>query len=117
MRSMTQMARVSESAATLASLARRLKAASSWRESNIPALWFLTDQERTGDPAAAAARLPAGSGIILRHYQDPNREALAHRLSALARDRDLTLLIGADAGLAQRVKAHGVHMPRWARRT
>lgn len=95
-------------------MALRLKAASRFTAALLPALWFLTDEVRTPDPAAAACRLPPGSGIILRHYGAPGRRALAHALAAIARERGLVLLIGADAALAAKAGAHGVHLPRWA---
>lgn len=102
-----------EAVARLAKLARRLKTASRFGGLPLPALWMLTDEAR-GDPVAAARRLPPGSGIVLRHYRDPGRGALARQLATVARERSLTLLVGADARLAETVKAHGVHLPRWA---
>jgi thiamine-phosphate pyrophosphorylase len=101
---------VSERARRLASLGRRLKAASRWRRSPLPALWFLTDELR-GDPLAVARTLPPGTGVVLRHYGAPDRAAIAAALSGIARERGLTLLVGADAALARAVKAHGVHLP------
>ena len=114
MRSIRSEAGVSVEAAKLAKLAQRLKAASRFHASALPSLWFLTDEERTPDPRAVAARLPTGSGIVLRHYRAMDRNELAEDLAAFARARGLTLLVGADAQLAAKVKAHGVHIPRWA---
>ena len=105
---------VSERAGTLAKLARRLKALSAWPRSNLPALWFLTDEARPGDPLIAARALPPGSGIVLRHYRHASRAGLAQKLAGIAHERGLTLLIGADARLARDVEAHGVHLPRWS---
>ena len=77
----------------------------------LPALLFVTDPERTPDPVAVAARLPRGSGVIFRGFGRPDAEETAERLAHMAHARGLTLLIGADPGLATRVGAHGVHLP------
>lgn len=77
----------------------------------LPALLFFTDPARTPDIEAAAARLPPGAAIIYRAFGAPDAEARARRLRALARQRGLLLLIGADHRLAARVKADGVHLP------
>ena len=57
------------------------------------------------------ARLPPGSGVVFRSFGAADAEPRARRLAALAREQGLTLLIGADAELAARVRAHGVHLP------
>lgn len=76
-----------------------------------PPLLLLTDEKRLADPLPTVDRLPHGSGVILRHYNDPDRFRLAKELSLLCRRRGLRLLIGADAPMAMRVAAHGVHFP------
>jgi thiamine-phosphate pyrophosphorylase len=77
----------------------------------LPPLLLLTDTVRLPDPLAVLDRLPAGSGVILRHYEAPGRADLAHRLAAACRERGLKCLIGGDVGLARAVRAHGVHWP------
>lgn len=77
----------------------------------LPSLLFLTDFVRTPDPAKIARNLPRGTGVILRHYEDPEREALARALSRICKRRGLVFIIGGDAALAQRVGADGVHLP------
>lgn len=77
----------------------------------LPALLFFTDPQRTPDPAAIARTLPAGSAIVFRSFGAPAAEAQACDLLAIARDRRLMLLIGADAALAFRIGAHGAHLP------
>lgn len=72
---------------------------------------FFTDPERTPDIAAAMARLPAGTAVVLRTFGAADSEAQARRLAPIARRRRLKLLIGADWRLARRVGAHGVHLP------
>lgn len=77
----------------------------------IPALYFFTDPERTADPLAAAALLPAGTALVYRHFGAPDRSRIARSLASLCRTRGLVLLIAADPALAQRVGAAGVHWP------
>ena len=71
----------------------------------------MTDPVRTPDPAAVARGLPRGSGVILRHYDSPEREELAHGLVKVCRQKELVLLVGGDAALARKVGAGGVHLP------
>lgn len=97
---------------TLANAARALNAQA--RRSGapaLPALLLLTDEARLPDPLAAAARLPRGSGVILRHYGAANRASLARALAALCRRRGLKLLVAEDWRLAAAVGAAGVHLP------
>lgn len=76
-----------------------------------PTLLFLTDPARTPDPVAVAENLPVGSGVILRHYGEPGREALARTLARTCKRRGLLFLVGADPELARAVGADGVHFP------
>ncbi len=77
----------------------------------IPSLFLLTDPERTPDPARVMVRLPAGSAVIYRAFGSKDAEAQGRRLRQLARARRLVFLVGADAALAQRLGANGVHLP------
>jgi thiamine-phosphate pyrophosphorylase len=81
------------------------------RAGAVPALYFFTDPARIVDPLAIAAKLPRGSVVVYRHFGDAERLGKARALARVARDRGLRLLIGADARLAWRVWAHGVHLP------
>ncbi len=101
-----------DGAMTLASVARRLNL----RARGLPPLVLVTDEKRLPDPAAAAAGLPAGSAVILRHYGDPGRAALASRLAALCRRRRLLFLVAGDAKLAWNAGAGGLHMSEQAAR-
>jgi thiamine-phosphate pyrophosphorylase len=98
------------SAPTLADMARRLNLTGG-RGAHLPALVLMTDQHRLPNPCAAIAGLPPGSAVILRDYDDPDRRDLAARLVRSCRRHGVRLLIGADAGLARRVGADGVHLP------
>ncbi len=100
-------------AAKLASAAAALK-----RQSGRPApfsLAFLTDADRSANPELVARALPRGSAIIFRDYGAPGRETAARRLLSICRRRGVLLIIGADADLAVRIGAHGVHYPSWSR--
>lgn len=94
----------------LANRAPKLKSAS------LPALWFLTDETRTPDPAAALAALPRGSAVIFRHYGVPDRADLARKLAALCAKQGLLFLVADDWRLAAVVGADGLHLPEYAAR-
>lgn len=81
------------------------------RGRRLPRLWFLTDHNRVADPAAVAASLPAGSGVILRDYGYDKRDLLATELALAARHHGLTFLVAGDMGLAEDVGADGLHVP------
>ena len=60
------------------------------------------------------ARLPRGAGVVYRAFGATDAVAEGRRLVRLARRRGLRLLAGADAGLAARIGADGVHLPERA---
>lgn len=81
---------------------------------NLPPLLFFTDPDRTPRPWETAARLPAGSGVVFRHFGRADAHNTARRLREATAGRDGLLLIGLDAELAERVGADGVHLPERA---
>lgn len=83
-------------------------------EKPLPRLLFVTDPVRTPDPETVAARLPAGSGVIFRAFGAADAVERAARLRVITTDRSLTLLIGADADLAEACGADGIHLPERA---
>ncbi len=93
---------------TIAPVARLLNLHAGTR--TLPKLILVTDERRLPDPMAAAADLPAGSGVILRHYGVPEREALAHDLARFCRRRRLMFFLAGDLRLALRSHAHGLHL-------
>ncbi|HJN21552.1 MAG: thiamine phosphate synthase [Alphaproteobacteria bacterium] len=93
---------------TVANWARRLN---SRHGSGLPPLILIVDRKRLADPLTAAAHLPAGSAVLLRDYDAPDRAHLAKALARLCRRQRLTLLIGDDARLAASLGA-GVHLPQ-----
>lgn len=77
----------------------------------LPPLLLVTDPARTPEPWRAAARLPAGAGIVFRAFGAPDAIETGRRLAEAAEARGLTLLVGADPDLAEAVGAHGLHLP------
>jgi thiamine-phosphate pyrophosphorylase len=78
----------------------------------LPPLLFFTDPVRTPDPAAVARTLPAGTAVVFRGFGAADAQEKALELLRIARSHRLKLLIGADAALAWRIAAHGVHLPQ-----
>ena len=95
----------------MARTAQALGRQAAWRKPPLPPLLFFTDPERTPYIEGAARRLPRGSAIVYRSFGASDAEARASGLLAIARRRGLLLIIGADAELAARVGADGVHLP------
>lgn len=76
---------------------------------NLRRLILVTDDRRLPDPLAAAAALPPGSLVILRHRDSARRQTLGMALQRLCRGRRLRLLVAGDIGLALRLGA-GIHL-------
>ena len=77
----------------------------------LPPLLFFTDPERTPEPWRIAEGLPAGAGVVHRHFGASDARDTALRLREVTRERGVLLLIGRDADLTQDVGADGVHLP------
>jgi thiamine-phosphate pyrophosphorylase len=77
----------------------------------LPALFLVTDPDRTPDPCGAARRLPRGCGVIFRAFGASDAIAAGLRLRRIAAERRLVLLVGADPALALAIGADGVHLP------
>ena len=76
-----------------------------------PREWLMTD-ERMGERLwEAIDALPAGAGIVFRHYATPEREAIAARVAEDCQARGLALAIAGDVGLAKMLGAQLVHNP------
>jgi thiamine-phosphate pyrophosphorylase len=89
----------------------RAAAAVSPRVADLPPLLFFTDPERTPRPWETAARLPAGAGVVYRHFGAKDAAETAVRLRRVTREAGVRLLIGRDDALAEAVGADGVHLP------
>jgi thiamine-phosphate pyrophosphorylase len=103
-----------EAASVLARDAAKVSRARDGSRPNLPPLLFFTDPDRTPRPWETAARLPAGSGVVFRHFGQADALETALRLREATRARDGLLLIGLDADLAGTVGADGVHLPERA---
>ena len=77
---------------------------------HLPPLILMTDTDRLPDPVAAVDQLPAGSAIILRHHDAPNRRELAVALRIRCRRNQVRLIVADDPGLAIDVDADGLHL-------
>ena len=78
-----------------------------------PREWLMTD-ERIGERLwGALAALPAGSGIVFRHYATAadERVALGARVAEVCRGFGLMLTVAADVELARKLGARLVHNP------
>ena len=102
---------VKHQADTLRKLRNAARRVRSHLPAHLPPVFFLTDPERVPDPMAVVERLPAGYGVIYRHFGDPDRGPMASALASIAARRGQCLLIAADPKLAISVGAHGVHWP------
>lgn len=71
----------------------------------------MTDERMGARLFDAIGRLPDGAGIVLRHYDLPEveRRALFDRVAAIARTRDILLLLAGPAELAEAWGADGSH--------
>ncbi len=92
----------------LARAAARLNAGSDYR--NLPALVFLTDDERVPDPLPAISALPRNSLVIVRARDGHRRREIAYAAARIAQRRGLWLSIAGDAALAAETAADGLHL-------
>ncbi len=66
------------------------------------------------DPVPYLNQLPAGAGVIFRHYGAPNRMARAKLVRIACRNLGLIFFMAGDARSAAEVNADGVHLPEHA---
>lgn len=78
-----------------------------------PREWLMTDERIGGRLWEAIDRLPAGGGIVFRHYATPaeDRLLLGKSVAAAARDRGLMLAVAGSRNLAIKLGASLVHNP------
>jgi thiamine-phosphate pyrophosphorylase len=103
-----------EVASVLARDAAKVSLAAARPGPALPPLLFFTDPDRTPRPWETAARLPAGSGVVFRHFGAADALQTARRLREATAAHGGLLLIGLDAELAETVGADGVHLPERA---
>jgi len=95
----------------LLAAARIAKPAHSRNGRALPRAWFMTDPRRTPHPERIAVHLPAGFGVIFRHFGATDRLEAGARLAQVCRRRRLVFLVSADPDLARAIGADGVHWP------
>ena len=81
------------------------------RRHSLPRIWMMTDERQSEALLGATERLPAGAGIVFRHYSLPeaDRRALFEQVRAITRRRRLTLLLAGPAAQARAWGADGSH--------
>jgi thiamine monophosphate synthase len=72
---------------------------------------FFTDRKKVLNFERVIEILPKGSTVIIREYDldEKSRENFARKISVLASNRGLKILVGKDFILARKIKADGVH--------
>ena len=83
------------------------------RQTDWPRTWLMTDERLGRRLWEAIDRLPACSGIVLRHYSlaAVERRRLAEQIAQICQSRDLVLAVAGDANLALAVGADLIHNP------
>jgi thiamine-phosphate pyrophosphorylase len=78
----------------------------------LPHVWLMTDPRFGDDLLPAIQRLPAGSGVIFRHYGLPpaTRRELFQRVRTICRRRGHILLLAGQESIALTWHADGFHM-------
>ena len=81
------------------------------RRQPLPRLWMVTDERQGEGLWPALERLPARSGVIVRHHRLDRKErrALFDRIRKIARKRRLLLLLAGPPAQARAWRADGSH--------
>ncbi len=80
-------------------------------DADLPPLLFLTDHVRTPDPLKVMSVLPRDAGVIFRHYDHPDRKALAKAIQEACRKHGRYFSVAGDWRLARHLHADGIHLP------
>jgi thiamine-phosphate pyrophosphorylase len=77
----------------------------------LPRLWLMTDERQGKALWAALERLPAGSGVVFRHYSLPQaeRRRLFEEVRRIARKRRVLLILAGSPRLSRAWRADGLH--------
>jgi thiamine-phosphate pyrophosphorylase len=76
-------------------------------KNGLPRLWLFTDPRAAID----LSNLPRGAGVVIRHYDHPQRARFARDLVREGHARGLIMLVAGDVRLALASGANGVHLP------
>jgi len=77
----------------------------------LPNIWMFTDSIKTLDPVKLAKKLPIKSGIVIRHYNATNKEAIIRKIINIKKRKSLTVLISGK--YRRNFNVDGNHLPRW----
>ncbi len=79
----------------------------------LPRIWLVSDARNDAMLEQALARLPRGSGVILRHYHlsDDARVTRIRRLTRIARARGHAVIVAGTMAAARRMGADGAYGP------
>lgn len=77
----------------------------------LPCTVLFTDETRTPDVPGLMPEMPRGSMVIFRHYDAPNRAALAKAVVRAAKPFGHKVLVAGDWKLALTSGAAGLHIP------
>ena len=71
----------------------------------------MSDSTRLTDVMAVARTIPREWGLVVRHYDTPERALLVREVVRQCRARGVVVLVAGDARFAKSVGADGVHIP------
>lgn len=83
------------------------------RFNGMPRLIFMTDNKAQPRPEDIISKMPPGSMVILRDYDDENRFNLGQALRYVCRQRDIKFFVAGDLSLALILEADGLHLPEY----
>lgn len=97
----------------LTEIAKELNRESCHESDAMPRLIFITDNKAQPFPEDIVAKLPEGSMVILRDYDDENRYDLGKALSYICKARGIKFLVAGDLTLCLMLGADGIHLPEY----
>ena len=80
-------------------------------QSELPNAIFMTDSQRTPNPLPIIRSLPAKTGVILRHYEDPERHQLIEKIRYYCKKRALFFILALTETPIALPAADGYHLP------
>ncbi len=78
-------------------------------KNGLPTLWLFTDARAAVD----ISQLPRGAGVVIRHYDHPQRACFVQKLVRAGHARGLIMFVAGDIRLALASGADGVHLPEY----
>jgi thiamine-phosphate pyrophosphorylase len=78
----------------------------------IPYIWFFSDSIKTKNPLTILKQLPKNSGVVVRSYNDDNKQKIISDAINEKTKRLLTVLVAGKFKKASNLD--GIHYPKWA---